>query len=71
MIQMHNVSSSNVDAVGYDENTNSLYVRFLHGGTYVYYGVPKFHYDNLLSASSVGGYLDAHIKKGGYSYRRV
>jgi len=38
---MHQVASSNVDSIGYDENTESLFVRFLNGSIYLYRGVPN------------------------------
>ncbi|WP_342417169.1 KTSC domain-containing protein [Paenibacillus sp. FSL R10-2782] len=65
------VTSSNLDAVAYDENTSTLYVRFNHGGEYAYANVPQSEYTGLLSAGSHGKYFDAHIKKGGYSYRKL
>lgn len=54
------VSSSNVGAVGYQDET--LYVEFLNGGYYKYIGVPEHEYNNLLSAESVGKYLNSNIK---------
>jgi hypothetical protein len=68
---MKSVSSSNVAAVGYDDLSTTLYVRFLSGQTYAYLNVPKQHYIGLLNASSVGTYLDRNIKKGGYQYKKV
>jgi hypothetical protein len=65
------VSSSNVAAVGYDDDTNTLGVRFLNGTEYHYLNVPKDVFEGLKSASSVGTYLNQYIKKGGYSYSRV
>lgn len=65
------VSSSNVAAVGYDDLTNTLGVKFLNGSEYHYGGVPKEVYEGLLSASSVGSYFDQHVKKAGYGYSRV
>lgn len=66
-----NVSSSNVAAVGYDEETSTLGVKFLNGSEYHYSGVPKSVYEGLLSAASVGGYFDQNVKKAGYGYVRV
>ncbi len=65
------VSSSNVSAVGYDDTTNTLGVRFLNGTEYHYYGVPKEIFDGLRSASSLGGYLDQFVKKSDYSYSEI
>ncbi|MGO5427244.1 KTSC domain-containing protein [Fusobacterium mortiferum] len=71
MITMHKVSSSNVHSVGYDEINKNLYVKFLNNSTYIYYNVPERHYNGLLSASSVGRYLDTYIKKGNYRYKKL
>jgi len=65
------VSSSNIAAVGYDDETNTLGVRFLNGSEYQYANVPKEVYEGLLSAASVGGYFDQHVKKAGYGFSRV
>lgn len=65
------VSSSNLASVGYDSNTQILEVEFLHGGVYQYLGVPPSVYAGLMTASSHGSYLDQHVKKAGYDYRKV
>lgn len=65
------VSSSNVAAIGYDDDTNTLGVKFLNGSEYHYSGVPKDVYNGLLSASSVGGYFDQNVKKAGYPFSRA
>ena len=65
------VSSSNLASVGYDPVTQTLEVEFLHGGVYQYSGVPPSVYDGLMEAESHGSYFDRHVKKAGYSYRKV
>ena len=70
MPQMTPVSSSNVAEVGYDEETQEVYVRFLNGSLYVYKGVPKFEYEGLLNAPSVGSYLHRNFKNV-YPYERI
>lgn len=62
------VSSSNLSSVGYENGT--LYVRFNNGSLYAYSGVPESVYRGLMSASSHGKYLAAHVK-GIYPYRRI
>lgn len=62
------VVSSNISAIGYEGTT--LYVLFNSGSTYAYLNVPKNAYDALMSASSHGSYLAAHIK-GVYPYRKI
>jgi hypothetical protein len=65
------VSSSNLASVGYDSSTMTLEVEFLNGGIYQYSNVPAHVQSGLMSASSHGSYFDTHIKKGGYSYRKI
>lgn len=62
------VSSSNINAIGYEGTT--LYVLFHSGGLYAYYNVPQSEYNGLMSASSHGSYLNSHIK-GKYRYERI
>jgi len=67
---MQAVSSSTVSMVGYDESSQEAYVQFHNGGLYVYRGVPRHEYDNLLMAPSIGSYLHAYFKNV-YPYERV
>jgi len=67
-MQMISVSSSNISSIGYENGI--LYVAFNNGALYSYSGVPEIEYLNLMSASSHGKYLAAHIK-GVYPYRRI
>ena len=68
-IEMQEVSSSNVAFVGYDNGTQTLYVGFLNGSTYIYKNVPYGEYMGLLNAPSVGSYLHRYIKNI-YAYER-
>ncbi len=65
------VSSSNLASVGYDSSIQVLEVEFLDGGIYQYSGVPSSVYAGLMASSSHGAYFDQHVKKSGYSYRKV
>ncbi len=67
-MRMIAVSSSNIASIGYENGV--LYVSFNNGTLYSYSGVPEVEYRNLMSASSHGKYLAAHIK-GVYPYRRI
>jgi hypothetical protein len=64
------VSSSNVESVGFDEGSETLEVAFKNGTIYQYFDVPENVYEGLVGADSVGGYLAANIK-GVYRYSRV
>jgi hypothetical protein len=65
------VSSTNLKSVGYDPETHTLEVEFHDGAVYQYFRVPQHVYMSLMNASSKGGYLDDHIKKGQYRYRKI
>ena len=64
------VTSSNVAAVGYDPNTMTLEVEFRNGAVYQYFDVPETVYHDLVSASSVGRYLNQNIKAS-YRYAQI
>ena len=71
-VEMIPVSSSNVEAIGYDEANQVLYVRFIKNNSlYCYQGVPIAEFYGLQNAPSVGGYLNQNIKKGPYVCLRI
>ena len=69
-MEMNNVDSSNVAAVGYDENSHTLQVEFNSGATYQYFDVPEVIFEGMINAASVGQYLNQQVK-GIYRYSRV
>ncbi len=64
------VTSSNVASIGYDPNTMTLEVEFRSGSIYQYFDVPEVEYRNLISAESVGRYLNQNVK-GNYRYTQI
>lgn len=65
------VLSSNVAAIGFDDRSSTLIVRFHDGGrVYSYHGVPPAVYREFLAAPSKGRFL-AQVIKGFYAYARV
>lgn len=57
------VNSTSISSIGYDELTQTLEVKFLENGEiYQYLKVPKKIYKELLSADSIGAYLNKEIK---------
>lgn len=60
------VSSSNISSIGYDRQSAVLEVEFTSGDVYHYFNVPEHLYNNLMSSSSKGGFLNNFIK---YNYR--
>ncbi len=63
MPEMRYVDSSNIEAIGYDPDSQELYVRFLNSGeTYLYYDVEEWVFQEFLQADSKGTYFHANIK---------
>lgn len=76
MIKLTPVTSSNIEAIGYDAPASTLYIRFNPAGKpdpetgirkpgkcYAYYGVPRSIYDDLmLPGLSIGSYFHSNIK---------
>jgi hypothetical protein len=63
-MEMQPVKSSNVRAVGYDEENKTLTVEFRSGGIYQYPGVPPEMYADLLAAESVGRFVSQVVRAG-------
>jgi len=69
-VEMIDVISSNVAAIGYDNNNQILYVRFTNNTLYIYKGVPIGEFDGLRNAPSIGSYLHRNIKNL-FPYERI
>lgn len=68
--EMIPVSSSNIESIGYDEQNEQVYIRFLNGSLYIYKGVPLHEFENLRDAPSLGSYLHRNYKNV-YPYERI
>ncbi len=64
------VESTNIAAIGYDEEARELRVQFSSGTVYAYSEVPPEVYHDFLAAESKGKYLGAHIK-GVFEYQKT
>lgn len=62
MPEMIFVDSSNIESIGYDEDTQELHVQFLTSGCYIYSDVPREIFDDLMNAPSKGSFLNREIK---------
>ncbi|AIE83395.1 KTSC domain-containing protein [Fimbriimonas ginsengisoli] len=62
MPNLTHVESSAIEAVGYDPVRRSLYLRFVNGGRYVYYGVPQEVHKDFMAAPSKGQFFAHHIR---------
>lgn len=69
MPEMTYVDSSNIEAIGYDDDAQELHVRFLSGASYIYHDVPRQIFDDLMHAASKGSFLNREVK-GVYRYTR-
>lgn len=61
-MQMIAVTSSNLEAVGYEPRDSSLLVHFKNGTRYKYLNVPQATFDALMRAPSKGRYFNGNIK---------
>tara|TARA_Y100000034_G_C6689843_1_gene303709 strand:- start:347 stop:625 length:279 start_codon:yes stop_codon:yes gene_type:complete len=67
---MVGVSSSNLDAVGYDLSSMTLTVSFQSGSIYEYSAVPPRAFLDLLRAGSHGSHFHHNIRSH-YSFQKV
>lgn len=67
---MHEVQSSNIARVGYDETNSIVWIEFINGSMYVYFDVPIVTYNELKEASSVGSYFNRNYKNQ-FAYQRI
>lgn len=61
-MEMIQVSSSAIVAVGYNAATMRMKITFVEGYTYDFCGVPEAVFNGLLHARSKGGYYNDHIR---------
>lgn len=59
---LHPVTSSTVDAIGYDPSSRTLQVSFRNGGVYDYFSVPDGVFRAFLDAPSKGGFHARSVK---------
>ena len=64
------VSSSDIHAIGYDAETQTLEVEFIKGAVYQYTGVPANEHEAIMNADSKGRYFNANIK-GRYPHTKL
>ena len=60
--EMQPVRSSNVAEVGWDEEKQELLIQFKDGSTYAYPNSDKAAYQDLLTASSPGQYINRWLR---------
>jgi len=57
------VKSSNIESVGYHEESGALHVVFKDGGHYIYHKVSPANFERFMTAPSKGAFLHRFIKK--------
>lgn len=68
-MNMQPVTSSNINAVGYDESSRKLRVQF-KSGLYEYSDVEPGVFKSLMEADSVGKFVGANVAKQ-YKFERI
>jgi hypothetical protein len=61
-MQIQKVDSSAVTTIGYDADRRLLRVAYRNGGTYYYLNVPPETHQELMTAESIGTYVNTVIK---------
>lgn len=69
-IEMIPVRSSNVAAIGYDDETATLVIQFLDESVYYYYDVPEDTFHQFVLAPSKGKFVWREIRDV-FDYERV
>jgi len=70
-IPLQSVVSSNVEAIGYNDETEDLYIAFLDGSVYKYFGVDNGTWMLFVAAPSKGKFVWSTIKANGYPYQKI
>ena len=72
-VKMNSVNSSNVNAVGYDNKQQKMYIEFRNGAVYMYDNVNNRDYNMMLIASSKGKWFWSNIRQkvGKYPYTLI
>ena len=62
-MKRHNVTSSNISAIGYDKANKVLEVEFKTGSVYHYEGITEALVKELINSDSIGKFFNSDIKK--------
>lgn len=63
-------NSTQISETAWDKDSGTLSVTFKTGATYEYFNVPEGVWADMLTAESVGKYLNA-VVKGNYEFEKV
>ncbi len=70
-ISLTPVKSSNIEAIGYDAELETLRVRFKSGAEYDYFCVTQHEFELVTNAESVGSAFSTHIKGAGKAFKKL
>lgn len=70
MMQWHNVESSNLESIGFDNDNQTLGVRFKNRTEYHYFDVPGSVFQEFLDARSKVQFFERRVK-GKYRYEKI
>lgn len=70
-MEMTYVDSSNVDQIGYDEESSECHVMFKKGGHYVYSEITSEVWEQFQNADSKGIFVNEEFKKKAYPCRKL
>ena len=59
---MVQVESEAIAEIDYDAERSTMFVRFVEGGWYSYFAVPRRVYEAFISAPSRGRFFHGHIR---------
>ncbi len=60
-MQRQHITSSSLESVGYDEDSQTLEIEFKKGTVYEYLSVPSATHNGLMNADSHGKYFRKYI----------
>lgn len=65
------VQSSNIDFINYNEPSKTLYIKFVSGSIYMYYGIPKNLWDRFKTAPSKGKFFFRNIRSKPFKFKKI
>lgn len=71
VIKRHRVKSSNLYALGYDDDSDTVETEFSSGAIWQYWPIRKSTLDNVIAASSVGSAFNKQIRDVAENSRQV
>ena len=69
MVFMESVDSGVIREIGYDKHNKELFITFVNGSEYAYFGVSDYMYNRFLLAESKGTFFNKKIKNK-YEYEK-